>query len=887
VPRVRRHSHRVQPHALREGRAVYIVAEKSADPLSPAASYTSPILARSHAYDILYSELERYTLGDIAGRSVLVAGHRGSGKTTLVYHAIQSVRREFRDEQRPRRPLLVQLHGPNLLPPDPDLPDLPTSGDGKEPNKTREEPLTPPQRVLIQITTALYRALATEVEKALREAVETRAARLGRGDLRELAGHVTLEFDDAPSAGVLRELWLEAGVLNSGVLFPHLHSADQGIREIVALSTAAQAFRVVSGNYKETEKFTNESTAQQKTSVAAEAKLKDVINPLFGLLTGGVVGTGLLLGTGAQAAGAGIAALLAAVTTTLTLNFSSTRTRTTTKSKEQVFLRDRRVSTLDRELPVLMQRVHDAGLAPVFVVDELDKVDDLHTRMRALVAHLKHFVTERAFFCFLTNRDYFEYLEEQSRTHPYPQEHTYFPHRLFVSYRPIHLHQFLDTLLPAKDMSDGEPFERVLLFYRVLHKARLHMFDLKRELSKLANHEGNIDIPSTRLTSIGYRFHIMIEMAIELLLNDSELGDRLDQDPHFGQLAYDALYYPSRVWADGNVELDLSEEAFKKHLIDRIVLDRSSTLARDPESGEPKGVEPSVESVIGKLDFPFLYERVQQLVALLMEPERLVDHLRSAGSPLDTHDEYWSSIVDVIPRNHPESADEDEGSERPPSTSRVDLRLLESKPDNVYAWRYDVFGRSLTAIELDVDAFKIVDSTVRALDDFIRRLTGGQMDLARLAELGVIAQTPPWSRIDGALARLNNFADRGVDYADREEDQIAIEGYMHMLEQHGRPLGIALVRGGEIGHAAGKAARAEQLVTGLASLGAVMKLPGKTPQDVESALEGIGEPVQEDIKRRFRLRRNSLSGWTAAVEEVMEQVLGDAEVARSMEKALP
>ena len=56
--------------------------------------------------------------------------------------------------------------------------------------------------------------------------------------------------------------------------------------------------------------------------MAAEAKLRDVINPLFGLLTGGVVGTGLLLGTGAQAAGAGIAALLAAVTTTLTLNFS-------------------------------------------------------------------------------------------------------------------------------------------------------------------------------------------------------------------------------------------------------------------------------------------------------------------------------------------------------------------------------------------------------------------------------------------------------------------------------------------------------------------------------------------------------------------------------------
>jgi hypothetical protein len=52
------------------------------------------------------------------------------------------------------------------------------------------------------------------------------------------------------------------------------------------------------------------------------------------------------------------------------------------------------------------------------------------------VEHLKHFVTERSFFCFLTARMYFEQLSQQSRTTGYPLAHTYFSNRQLVAFDP-------------------------------------------------------------------------------------------------------------------------------------------------------------------------------------------------------------------------------------------------------------------------------------------------------------------------------------------------------------------------------------------------------------------------------------------------------------------
>ena len=47
------------------------------------------------AASILKRELERYSRGDVRGRSFLIAGHRGAGKTTLALRIVDDVGRDI------------------------------------------------------------------------------------------------------------------------------------------------------------------------------------------------------------------------------------------------------------------------------------------------------------------------------------------------------------------------------------------------------------------------------------------------------------------------------------------------------------------------------------------------------------------------------------------------------------------------------------------------------------------------------------------------------------------------------------------------------------------------------------------------------------------------
>ena len=60
----------------------------------------------------------RYCDGEVTGRSFLIAGHRGAGKTTMVSNAHLQAVREAGRRIRAARPLIVWLHGPSLFPQD-------------------------------------------------------------------------------------------------------------------------------------------------------------------------------------------------------------------------------------------------------------------------------------------------------------------------------------------------------------------------------------------------------------------------------------------------------------------------------------------------------------------------------------------------------------------------------------------------------------------------------------------------------------------------------------------------------------------------------------------------------------------------------------------------
>ena len=168
------------------------------------------------------------------------------------------------------------------------------------------------EQVLVQITIALYRALANETARCYRDEVLGVSNKLPHGDLVELAAQLQLGLDNAPSRATLRAFWQRIGALQRGVFWSSFYFGagisarvrstlwvpnpppDQGMRELVALSTAAQAFQVVSGaiSYETVKKESVENESALKNEFKLD--LKDAANALVGLAAGGLVGAAAL-----------------------------------------------------------------------------------------------------------------------------------------------------------------------------------------------------------------------------------------------------------------------------------------------------------------------------------------------------------------------------------------------------------------------------------------------------------------------------------------------------------------------------------------------------------------------------------------------------------------
>src|SRR5687767_11869001 len=69
---------------------------------------------------MLEQELRAYRDDKFRGRSFLIAGHRGAGKTSLVTYALKVLEGEALTPNtlNPRRFLKILIHGPSLLPTD-------------------------------------------------------------------------------------------------------------------------------------------------------------------------------------------------------------------------------------------------------------------------------------------------------------------------------------------------------------------------------------------------------------------------------------------------------------------------------------------------------------------------------------------------------------------------------------------------------------------------------------------------------------------------------------------------------------------------------------------------------------------------------------------------
>jgi hypothetical protein len=584
--------------------------------------------AESDLYDLLQSALKRYTQGQTAGRSFLLAGHRGAGKTALVEQIILDLKWDAieqvaagRQGAAPCRPFLVKLHGPSLITPvSREPPTDGGAGDGAVANGGA--PATgaalaedTAQQALIQITLALYRAFAEEVAWGFALHARAEAERTG-SDQIELAGQLNLDLDLAPDAGLLRQYWKRLRRLGAGVAWPDPPITaklppDQGVREIVAIATAGQAFRVCAGKSEIKEENAKNDEHQQALNSKGAMDVKDVLNKLSGLVAGLSVG-GLLKDYPEAAIPA---ALAAGLLTNLSFSWSDTRNRTRKQSATYTFIRNTSTPTLDRELPLAINRIKAAGLVPVFVIDELDKVPDSAERVKGLLRRLKHIVTDYGFFCFLTDRDCFDLMKVAVDGGAYPVEHTFFSDRLFLSYSPLdllnHLLVIIKCLEAANPTVAGNA--QVVLALETLLHARPHFIDVNRRLTRACDHSGALRVSLEDLGTPRYLLAASFQLAIQLVFLDPEIQSRIAEDVSFQQWLVDTLYWPVSVWERDKRSFEPSMAGLRQHLIDR---------ASVSGEGDAKRQE-ALDKALDDGDLDYLQRRLMALLELLADFSKL------------------------------------------------------------------------------------------------------------------------------------------------------------------------------------------------------------------------------------------------------------------------
>jgi hypothetical protein len=311
--------------------------------------------------------------------------------------------------------------------------------------------------------------------------------------------------------------------------------------------------------------------AELKQEVEKIKERKELVNTIAGLVAGGLAGSGVAFTSADSAASkslfAGLTFILVTAITTLLLNYTSVRNTSRKRSRERNIHWDRSVASLDLMLPLAISRILDAGLAPIFVIDELDKVNNIEEKLERLINRLKHIVADRALFCFLVDRPYFERIQKISRVRPQAKEHTFFSERLFVIATPAQWRDYLYRVLPIAPSNKQEEVQRLALTYLLLARSKMHAIDLRREVDALPQSPatpGLLDLPNYLGLPV-YRNMIFMQAVVEYILEDDTMKSRLQRDANFAPYAYDALYYLLRQWEQDKAPV-VSRDLLKTYL---------------------------------------------------------------------------------------------------------------------------------------------------------------------------------------------------------------------------------------------------------------------------------------------------------------------------------
>lgn len=391
-------------------------------PMSRQAYLTSKQLSRivpTDEYTQMLGHIDRYARGSERGFSMLVSALRGMGKTTTVLHAINHHQREENTSFDKSRLIEVELDAPSIY--YDFIQNLPDQNSVSQ--IIQREDLDTSHKLIFrdtflkQIVTNLYRRVAREFSYCFEEKQREIANHSPHNNIRhkELLGKLNLALMQTANTSVYRKIWEQIGVLERGVLFnsdskytpPDSKSIqhetrkrdpeqeNQGIKEVTSIAVLTNSFRKIAGNYGVSSSDKKEKENQTTVGITSNFSAADIL-ALISLIIAGSI----WLAEVKPQLGGVIAATLSAGF--FGFSFVSNWKRTSLQKEEQQFDLDTKSETISRDLPYLLDNIKRCGLAPVFIVDEMDKLspNELEHFLQML-SMVKHIVTEKSFFIYL------------------------------------------------------------------------------------------------------------------------------------------------------------------------------------------------------------------------------------------------------------------------------------------------------------------------------------------------------------------------------------------------------------------------------------------------------------------------------------------------------
>lgn len=209
---------------------------------------------------------------------------------------------------------------------------------------------------------------------------------------------------------------------------------------------------------------------------------------------------------------------------------------------------------------------------------------------------------------------------------------------------------------------DASRLDLTLLRYVLLHRSRMNMLALDRELQSLRGDGNRLQLaPGSLRSDTRHRIPATLQLAVELQLADSAVLQWVDRDALRRQMAIDAAYYPSQAWLEGQVSLlravlqpafsatDWLASAGARHFKDYL-LKRTRLQEDDPQAAMADPADPADDTAAAALPPATLavLAQVAAGVVALLQPQRSADDWRALASARAHHPGFHQPLPEVF-----------------------------------------------------------------------------------------------------------------------------------------------------------------------------------------------------------------------------------------------